>query len=460
MIRRFWLMAILLVGLGQPGATACKYSVRDVAFVDLGTAPYCLVILTDEQTPAELTERLHGTAAGVLVDANVRLQMVRADDHLDAELKSLVAAQGLTSLPAAMLVAPDGRALPVALPSDASQENLWAAFEKVVSSPARDKLLDEALKSHSVVLLVEGRDDQANRRAREIAAGAIDQARRGLADLPKPIEHPPRLLVVTAAEAQREAVLLWSLQIDRHDDSMAHVGVLYGRGRRLGPVMDVPGATRAELSRLLWYVGQDCECDLDRNWMQGVMVPHRWDMQMQARAVKRLGFDAGNPMVIAEISRILSRGPSASGPADDLLGLDDPLMGYRELVIADPADVESDAANSAANSAANGAANGADPAVAQDDAQDDAPSAGRPASASTATRPPAKPPELALVEPARAAATDAERPTATVELQGSSAGDRAEPTGIGSAVGMVLVALVIVAAVGGGLVWIRSAREV
>ena len=163
MIQRFWLMAVLLVGLGHTGATACKYSVRDVAFVDLGAAGYCLVILTDKQTPAELTERLHGTAAGVLVDSNVRLQMVRSDDDLDAELKSLVAAQGLTSLPAAMLVAPDGRALPVALPSDASQENLWAAFEKVVSSPARDKLLDEALKSHSVVLLVEGRDDQANR---------------------------------------------------------------------------------------------------------------------------------------------------------------------------------------------------------------------------------------------------------------------------------------------------------
>lgn len=478
MIRPFWFMAIALVGLGQASGSACKYSVRDVAFVDLGGGGYRLIIVSDAQTPAELTERLHGAAAGVLVDANVRLQMARADDASDTQLKSLLAAQQMTSLPAAILVASDGRSLPIAVPSDVSQANLWAAFERVVASPVREKVLDAALKSHSVVLVIEGSNDQANQRAKEIANGAIDQARRGLAGLPKPIEQPPHLLVISPAEAARESVLLWSLQIDRHDDSSAYTAVLYGRGRRLGPVLEIPGATRTELSRLLWYVGQDCECDLDRSWMQGPMIPHRWDMQMQARAVKQLGFDAGSPMVVAEISRILSRGPAAKGPVDDALGLDDPLMGYREFTIIDPADSANAGTVSADGGKADAASADAANANLENAAAVSAATAGSGrravnsgdaegtisavASAAGVTPPPAETVEMAAATgPAAPETADSHRRDTAVTPQGPAAGpDSAVVIGIGSAVGFVLVALIVVAAIGGGLVWVRRAREV
>ena len=76
------------------------------------------------------------------------------------------------------------------------------------------------------------------------------------------------------------------------------------------------------------------QCDLDRSWMQG---PHAYGLgpERQQASYQWLGFDPENPLVKAEISRILSRGRNAirvgSDPHD--LGLDMLLLGYSEEVI-------------------------------------------------------------------------------------------------------------------------------
>jgi hypothetical protein len=63
--------------------------------------------------------------------------------------------------------------------------------------------------------------------------------------------------------------------------------------------------------------------------------------------------------------------------------------------------------------------------------------------------------------PAAPETADSHRRDTAVTPQGPAAGpDSAAVIGIGSAVGFVLVALIVVAAIGGGLVWVRRAREV
>ena len=47
--------------------------------------------------------------------------------------------------------------------------------------------------------------------------------------------------------------------------------------------------------------------------MRGPLLPVRWGGDLQSLARKNLGFDAENPMVKTEISRILARGPLAKG---------------------------------------------------------------------------------------------------------------------------------------------------
>ena len=67
--------------------------------------------------------------------------------------------------------------------------------------------------------------------------------------------------------------------------------------------------TATALRERLVLVGQDCECDLDREWLRGPLIPARWDESMQQAAVKRLGFDPESPMVRSEVARIVERGP-------------------------------------------------------------------------------------------------------------------------------------------------------
>ena len=131
-----------------------------------------------------------------------------------------------------------------------------------------------------------------------------------------------------------EKVLLWSLGIGESMPEEPVAAVVYGRGRRLGPLLEGEAITRTQLSTMLGLLGQDCECDLDRSWMQGPLVPMSWGMEQQAEVLKEVGFDAENPMVKTEISRILARGPSSGARRVALPGIDSGgLIGYKEMAI-------------------------------------------------------------------------------------------------------------------------------
>ena len=112
--------------------------------------------------------------------------------------------------------------------------------------------------------------------------------------------------------------------------------ILIGRGRRLGPALKGDAITSVQLQEMLAVAGQDCECDLDRSWMQGPRMPMAWGPERQQASYQWLGFDPENPLVKAEISRILSRGRNAirvGSDPHDTQGLDMLLLGYSEEVI-------------------------------------------------------------------------------------------------------------------------------
>src|SRR5690606_38634283 len=76
---------------------------------------------------------------------------------------------------------------------------------------------------------------------------------------------------------------------------------------------------------------QDCECELDREWMKGPLLPARWDAGRQQQALQSLGFDPENPLVRAEVSRIVLRGPG-TGQMKKLAGTASGL-GYSEVLL-------------------------------------------------------------------------------------------------------------------------------
>ena len=295
LLRLGWLACLLAVS-----AWACRYSVRDTGFVDLGLESYRLRWVPDPALPAEAIATVRARASGLLRESNLTWE-----DGSSAG--TAPAGPGLTLRDAGDR--PLG--LPIESPADAGA--ILRAIEAAATSPLRETLYRECLGTYAVVLLVEGADAAANARAARDADAAIAAITRLLPTLPKPVDTPPRVIPVSRERQRAEAILLWGLGMDPAPADAPRVAIVYGRGRRLGAPLEGPLITQTALRDRLLLIGQDCECDLDRAWLRGPLLPGRWDRGLQQAALGALGFDPGNPMVRAEISRIVERGPQNAG---------------------------------------------------------------------------------------------------------------------------------------------------
>lgn len=289
---------LLRLWLASAGtALACRYSVRDTGFVDLGNSPVRLEFSSDSTFPEDARRALGQAATAVLLDSNISFTAIPAAGPGEVPLMRLVDAEGRTLPLAAGL----------AVPRTATEAVRW--FENVTTSPMRERLHRESLRAYAVVILIEGANAQANARAGEAAQSAIASVARLIPGMPKPVDVPPQLVVLPQESQAAEAVLLWGLGFEPAPATDPRLAIVYGRGRRLGAGLEGPLITETVLRERLVMVGQDCECDLDRAWLRGPMIPGRWDRTLQESAAKALGFDPENPVVRAEVSRIIERGP-------------------------------------------------------------------------------------------------------------------------------------------------------
>ena len=100
----------------------------------------------------------------------------------------------------------------------------------------------------------------------------------------------------------------------------------------IGPVLSGERLSQSSVSAILSTIGLNCECGLDRKWMQGVMVPLKWDRDRKQEIAKQLGFNPESPEIRIEMSQILAKGgPGRGGNRSKIVGdtLDELLTGYR-----------------------------------------------------------------------------------------------------------------------------------
>lgn len=316
-------MILVWVCLQASTAWACRYNVRDTGFVDLGTEPYHLYVFYGRSTSAEVVTAVREVSSTVLSGSNVAVDIINADEAKEHPGLKYLSEDAARSLPAAVLVSPDGPRLPLTLfaPGASLRDGLTTALRELVTSPAREACLQGVADTFAVVLLIEGAGQEANRRARQALADSFEEIGNQMKLMPKTIARPPVSVVLEAAALERERVLLWSLGLDTKSTDYPRAAVLYGRARWIGPLMKGDEITARNLSGLLSIIGADCECGLDISWTQGTRLPVLWDKARHARVAKALGFDPENPMVKLEVGRILGR--RGSVPAAG--------MGYQEV---------------------------------------------------------------------------------------------------------------------------------
>jgi len=277
-------------------AWACRYSVRDTGFVDLGLEAYRLRWVPELGASAEVRSK----AELLLRDSN----LIWDEDP---------AGGGFPRTAGLYLRDVEGRILSLPLPNPSDATAVLRGVETAVTSPLRERVYREGLRAYALVLLLEGTDGEANARVRQDVDSAITATARLLSSMPKPVETPPQMVALSLKDQATEKVLVWGLGLDPASTDSPRVVLVFGRGRRLGSPLEGPLITQTALRDRLLLIGQDCECDLDRAWLKGPLLPGRWGRELQQAALDTLGFDPGNPMVRAEISRIVERGPQNPG---------------------------------------------------------------------------------------------------------------------------------------------------
>jgi len=304
---------------------ACRFNVREVGFVDLGIQPYYLYWFVSQDTPKDFVSSFKEISDAAFMGSNIASEIIDVNQQNDhPAMKYLTPAQA-GALPAAVLVSPDGQSLlvPIVEPNRPIRETLSSALDNILYSPKRKEILEQVSKTYGVVLLIEGTDAQENQKAKQAASAAVEQIKSQMEWLPKPIAHAPTLVVVEQKSLREEKILLWSLGIDAEKIIKPHAAVLYGRARWLGPMFVGEQITEDNLTAILFVVGGDCECGLDQRWLQGTMLPAKWDENLLQLAAATLEFDPEDPMVKMEISWIVRRG---------YYSYPDAPSGYRELV--------------------------------------------------------------------------------------------------------------------------------
>jgi hypothetical protein len=234
-----------------------------------------------------------------LEDSNIKLLVLHPEN--DATHPYVREARNKNkSLPSFMLVAPDGRKLELGL------KDSRKLVDMALNSPIRRKMIVEFVDAFSIVLWVEGKDQNRNTIVEDMIQRDCDRIENIMPHMPKEVRNGPMAIRVSANEFDEEQPLMWSLGIkELPEEPIAFV--LYGRGRIMGGALNSTEIAENKLFRYMSMIGADCECGLDRKWMLGNQVPLFWSSESRQQLVDEVGFDVDNPMILAEMSRILAK---------------------------------------------------------------------------------------------------------------------------------------------------------
>jgi len=289
----------------------CRFTVRDVAFVDLDDPGFELSITLPASQEAE-AESLESLAKRALADSNVVPKVFVAGETTRAVLTI-----GDRSL-------------------DLSAGGLGSKWlDGIVDSPLRKKIREETVVDFCVVILSKGTDERQNREAEAAIDAAFGRLDKVWGKMPKDVGHPPYVLTIADGLRDLDGILLWSLGLSPKPTPEPEVAVVFGRGRRVGPTLAGDGITEQSVFAILANVGKSCECDLDRSWMRGPRIPLRWDDATRKRAADALDFDPDSPLVKSEIDDILAQGPGGTKRSNQK-PIDEILLGYSEEVGDEP----------------------------------------------------------------------------------------------------------------------------
>ena len=328
MKRREWNKAIankrlLLVGGAMVllVSMACRFNIREIGFAEIAPNPYVLYYFYDGQTKKSEIVQFEKMAEKVFQYSNVKSKTVNILDKEDPVLNYLSENKD-RKFPTTLLLSPDGTTVEMPVPKNGS--SIEGLLRSIVSSSFRSNIKSMLVRKYAVVLLLTGMNDKENEVASSFAKKDVNELEKIMPRMPKLIKEGPELVVLSRAEMEQETSLLWSLGIDAAKVEQPIAVIIYGRGRIMGDVIPYNEIQTNSIFKLLNIIGADCECGLDRKWMLGKLIPMTWDPHLRTELYGLLKFDVENPMILSEMSQIISIEATKSGSNTEDLELFQP----------------------------------------------------------------------------------------------------------------------------------------
>lgn len=299
-----YIILLLLVCLAQT-TLACRFTVREIGFSLLSPTIYTLVVVDEDiDMNSPIVSQLQSRVKG----SNIKVVLLHQKTDETHPFLKLAKSVDL-KFPTAFLLAPDDRICDLFATEEYSKDKLTEMIEnRIIRSPLCEKLLSDISDTFAYVLRIPGQILDENHKVDRQIQEDCDRIKDIMSLMPKTVQNPPVQLYLTPQQCQIERVVLWSLGINV-DDMPEHpiVHIVYGRGRYMGKGLQFDDIVHGNVYRYLAMVGADCECNLDREWMLGTQVPMLWETKTRQALASSLDFDVDNPLIQAEMSRILSK---------------------------------------------------------------------------------------------------------------------------------------------------------
>jgi hypothetical protein len=300
---------ILLIFIICFFSIACRFTVREIGFADIFPEPYRLYFFYENKTSEEHISIFRDVTSEVFINSNVTVKVVNTDDSADFVAKNYFEKYQNNKLPFVIFVAPEGYNKILTFDSFRGnfKNNVKNVLKETISSPTRNSILNELVERFAIVLLIEGKNPDENNLARKKLVENINEIRNVMFRMPKVVKEPPKLFCLSQDKCAEEKTLLWSLGINLDKSEQPVAAVFYGRGRRMGDIINFNEIKKNSIFRLMTLIGADCECGLDRKWLLGKMIPLSWNDHLQKKLVENIGFDVENPLIKTEMSQIVTK---------------------------------------------------------------------------------------------------------------------------------------------------------
>ena len=312
-------LALFLASTPASPNSICRYSVRDVGFVNVHGQPWQLKVVRPAVADQDQVSSWQSAIRSQLEESNVTFEWVRSDSQSAKKIQILSSTKPPLGLPTAAIYGPNDLAFPVPFPENLTSDELEKTLDSIVHSPVRDRILDEITSTLCTILVVESGDSDFDRKAVEIANSAAEQISNKMWLMEKPTKKGPVVEVLESEERDQEQWLIRSLGLDL-EATVPQLVIVYGQGRRLGDPLIGQDILEGRIVQLASLCGQSCECELDRFWLYGTQMIHFWGDKRAARAERHLDFDPGAALVIAEVNGIVGRAGRGNKRSDSLIG--------------------------------------------------------------------------------------------------------------------------------------------